>query len=422
MSATPPSARIIDNRYELCERIGEGGMGVVYRAHQVSVDRDVAIKMLHQQAASDPTLGKRFYNEARACSKLEHPNTIRVFDFGETPEGQLYMVMELLTGMTLREALVQSAPLAPERALKILIQCAGSLAEAHGLGIIHRDIKPDNIFLRTVAGTTDFVKVLDFSVAKLLQDADIRTRAGMVFGTPQYMSPEQARAQPLSARSDLYSLGIVGYEMVTGRVPFADANPLVVLRMHATDAVPPLSGAHPAIVQVILRALDKDPAKRFATAGEMKEALEGAAAAIAGSGPIATAARATGAQKTMMAPAPAPAVTAAQRPITGAAPALHPPTAAHEAAASQHTLIAADVTAGMSIAEHGPPPAPFDAGAPQTMLLADSEGVVSFLAAQQGAHQQAPARSSNAVFWILCLGCGVGLGLIAYAAVMLLLG
>ena len=176
--------------------------------------------------ASDQQWVQRFSNEAKACSRLQHPNTIRMFDFGQTSDGRFFMTMEFLEGNVLRAA-INNQPMAPNRVMKVLIQCCASLAEAHAIGIIHRDIKPDNVFLLNMAGSPDFVKLLDFSVAKLLQEGgQMKTQAGVVFGTPQYMSPEQGRGLPLDARSDLYALGILGYEMLTGRVPFNDDNPM----------------------------------------------------------------------------------------------------------------------------------------------------------------------------------------------------
>jgi tRNA A-37 threonylcarbamoyl transferase component Bud32 len=271
----PLVGRVIDDRYEVLARIGEGGMGVVYQARQTSIDRMVAIKMLNQQMAQDPNWVQRFYNEAKACSQLQHPNTIRMFEFGQTRDGRLFMAMEFLDGPSLRDVMDQG-PMQPARMLKILIQACASLAEAHAIGIIHRDIKPDNVFLLNMPGSPDFVKVLDFSVAKLLQDNQgMKTQAGVVFGTPQYMSPEQSRGLPLDARSDLYALGILGYEMVTGRVPFNHDNAMMVLQMHLRDPIPPLP-AHlpPAVQQIITTALDKDPNRRHQSAGEMMQACQ----------------------------------------------------------------------------------------------------------------------------------------------------
>ncbi len=271
MSQDPFVGRVIDGRYEIQERVGEGGMGVVYKCRQISIDRIIAIKMLNPQMASDPQWVQRFYNEAKACSRLQHPNTIRMFDFGQTTDGRLFMTMEFLDGMSLRDAL-QKGPLAPQRVVKVLIQCCASLAEAHSIGIIHRDIKPDNVFLLNMAGSPDFVKLLDFSVAKLLEGDRMKTQAGVVFGTPQYMSPEQGRGLPLDARSDLYALGILGYEMLTGNVPFNDDNPMTVIQMHLHGAIPPMPDSIPySVQQIVRRALEKDANRRYQSAGEMMQ-------------------------------------------------------------------------------------------------------------------------------------------------------
>ncbi|HEX2685678.1 MAG TPA: protein kinase [Kofleriaceae bacterium] len=271
MNQDPFVGKVIDDRYEIQSRIGEGGMGVVYKARQTSIDRVIAIKMLNPQMASDPTWVQRFNNEARACSHLQHPNTIRMFDFGKTNDGRLFMAMEFLDGMSLREA-VSKGPLAPQRVMKILIQCCASLAEAHSIGIIHRDIKPDNVFLLNMAGSPDFVKLLDFSVAKLLEGDRMKTQAGVVFGTPQYMSPEQGRGMPLDARSDLYALGILAFEMLTGNVPFNDENPMTVIQMHLHAAIPPLPQSIPySVQQIVRRALEKDPNRRYQSSGEMMQ-------------------------------------------------------------------------------------------------------------------------------------------------------
>jgi serine/threonine-protein kinase len=273
----PPQAqdpfvgRVIDGRYEIQARIGEGGMGVVYKARQISIDRVIAIKVLNPEMAQDPTWVQRFYNEAKACSRLQHPNTIRMFDFGQTQDSRLFMTMEFLDGISLRDATARG-PIAPQRVIKILIQCCASLAEAHSIGIIHRDIKPDNVFLLNMAGSPDFVKLLDFSVAKLLEGDRMKTQAGVVFGTPQYMSPEQGRGLPLDARSDLYALGVLAFEMLTGNVPYNDDNPMTIIQMHLHGQVPPMPQTIPYSVQtVVRRAMEKDPARRYQSAGEMMQ-------------------------------------------------------------------------------------------------------------------------------------------------------
>ncbi|TMQ15788.1 MAG: hypothetical protein E6J90_24925 [Deltaproteobacteria bacterium] len=284
MNQDPFVGKVIDGRYEILARIGEGGMGVVYKARQMTIDRVIAIKMLNAQMAGDQTWVQRFYNEAKACSRLQHPNTIRMFDFGQAPDGRLFMTMEFLDGMSLREALARG-PLAAHRVVKILIQCCASLAEAHSIGIIHRDIKPDNVFLLNMAGSPDFVKLLDFSVAKLLEGDRMKTQAGVVFGTPQYMSPEQGRGLPLDARSDLYALGILAFEMLTGNVPFHDENPMTVIQMHLHAAVPPLPQTIPySAQQIVRRALEKEPSRRYQSSGEMMQHCQQVFAEVTGGG------------------------------------------------------------------------------------------------------------------------------------------
>ncbi len=300
MNHDPFVGKVIDGRYEIQARVGEGGMGVVYRARQVSIDRVIALKMLNPHMAADPTWVQRFYNEAKACSRLQHPNTIRMFDFGQTAEGRLFMTMEFLDGIGLRQAIQQGA-FQPQRVIKILIQCCASLAEAHSIGIIHRDIKPDNVFLLNMPGSPDFVKLLDFSVAKLLQEGDkMSTQAGVVFGTPQYMSPEQGRGLPLDARSDLYALGVLAYEMLTGRVPFNDENPMTVIQMHLRTEIPPMPAQIPySVQQVVRRALEKDPARRYQSAGEMMQHCQQVFSELNQGGPVPGAA---GQMRTAIAP------------------------------------------------------------------------------------------------------------------------
>ena len=282
MNQDPFVGKVIDGRYEILTRIGEGGMGVVYKARQTPLDRVIALKMLNSQMATDPTWVQRFYNEAKACSRLQHPNTIRMFDFGQSPDGRLFMTMEFLDGVSLREARSRG-PLAPHRVETILIQCCASLAEAHSIGIIHRDIKPDNVFLLNMAGSPDFVKLLDFSVAKLLEGDRMKTQAGVVFGTPQYMSPEQGRGMPLDARSDLYALGVLAFEMLTGSVPFHDENPMTVIHMHLQTPVPPLPQSIPySVQQIVRRALEKEPNRRYQSAGEMMQHCQQVFAEVSG--------------------------------------------------------------------------------------------------------------------------------------------
>jgi serine/threonine-protein kinase len=423
----PFVGKIIDGRYEIKQRVGEGGMGVVYKARQMSIDRPIALKMLNQQVQGDQTWVQRFYNEAKACSRLQHPNTIRMFDFGQTSDGRLFMTMEFLDGISLRDAL-QRGPLSPQRVVKILIQCCASLAEAHAIGIIHRDIKPDNVFLLNMAGSSDFVKLLDFSVAKLLESDRVRTQAGMVFGTPQYMSPEQGRGLPLDARSDLYALGVLGYEMLVGTVPFHDDNPMTVIQMHLHDPVPPMPATISYSIQAIVRkAMEKEASRRYQSAGEMMQHCQQVFAEMNAGG---VSVGAGGMPKTLMTTVPSGAT-----PTPGSQQGL-PPGGYQPAAPQAMTLLAqptafpkgpvADamqqtILAGMTPPRVTPPniPANIAEAAGRTVLLQPSEGIVSV--AQRGGaaipSAQSVTRGASTLFWAISLIIGVAVGVGAYLVV-----
>jgi hypothetical protein len=377
VSQDPFVGKVIDGRYEIQQRVGEGGMGVVYKARQISIDRVIALKMLNAQMAQDPTWVQRFYNEAKACSRLQHPNTIRMFDFGQTQDGRLFMTMEFLDGQTLREA-IQERPLAPQRVVKILIQCCASLAEAHSIGIIHRDIKPDNVFLLNMAGSPDFVKLLDFSVAKLLEGDRMKTQAGVVFGTPQYMSPEQGRGLPLDARSDLYALGILSYEMLTGGVPFNDENPMTVIQMHLQGQIPPMPDSIPYSVQAVVRkALEKEPARRYQSAGEMMQHCQQVFAELNSGG---VSVGGGGVPRTMIAPNPG----AMQGAPMGGQPAQPPGGGYAASSSSAKTMIAQ--------------PSPFAGGMPQQQGMPQGNpGMPQQQAMPQGMPQGASAMQKTIV-------------------------
>jgi serine/threonine-protein kinase len=265
----PLVGKVLMDRFEILSRIGEGGTGVVYKAKQIAVDRTVAIKILGAHVSQDPTWVKRFHNEARAAAKLDHPNTVRLIDFGETKEGLLFIAMEFLQGRSLAEEIARIGRLPPQRVLRILMQICQSLQEAHAQGIIHRDIKPENVFLLDMKGSGDFVKVLDFSVAKMETGDANATRAGVVFGTPAYMSPEQGAGRKLTPQSDLYSCGIVAYEMLTGRPPFEGRLPMEVVIAHQKQRPAPLLGFPDPLQNLVMRALEKQPERRQQSAEEM---------------------------------------------------------------------------------------------------------------------------------------------------------
>lgn len=279
----PMVGRLIAGRYEVIGLIGQGGMGAVYKAKQPAVQRVIALKVLLQEFAENETIVKRFHQEALAASRLTHPNTIKVFDFGQTDDGVLYMAMEFLRGESLAQALSRGGAMPPRRAMHIMRQVCKSLAEAHKAGIIHRDLKPDNIFLTDIEGERDFVKVLDFGVAKLREyegKEGTLTQAGMIFGTPKYMSPEQARSGDLDPRSDVYALGVILYEMLMGKAPFTGDNPLSILIAHVNErprrfsAFNPDADVPPAIEAVVFKALQKDREYRQQNVEELLSELD----------------------------------------------------------------------------------------------------------------------------------------------------
>jgi serine/threonine-protein kinase len=281
----PPDPTVADlGSYRLLERIGGGGMGSVYRAVHRRIGRPVGIKVLPRTLAGDRTLVNRFFYEARAASLIRHPHVIEVYDFVEGEE--TFFVMELLTGQDLHGALYgpsaagQSAvagPMAPARAVPILAQIASALHAAHLREIIHRDLKPENVFLAEKNGVRDFVKLLDFGVAKLDRPDGQATTNGIVVGTPEYMSPEQARGLSVDARADLYSLGCIAYEMLTGMRPFGGGSARDVLIRQVKVEPPPLrrfaSHLDPALEAIVVQALQKDRDLRPSSALEMAQML-----------------------------------------------------------------------------------------------------------------------------------------------------
>jgi len=278
----PLMGQMLAGRYRILELLGKGGMAKVYVAEQVAMQRKVAVKVIFPSAHEDPQsfldTVARFRREAMACSRLEHPNTVRVFDYGSTDEGILFLVMELLKGKTLSEVLRLEGRLEPLRVVKIGIQVCKSLAEAHEKGVIHRDLKPQNIFLAQVAGEKEEVaKVLDFGVAKILSpeaDPDKVTKS-VVMGTPAYLSPERLDGRPPSPATDLYSLGVTLYECLSGKRPFVgDTNEVV--RKHREEPVPPLNvpDCPKALENLVYELMEKDPTKRPASALEVAKRLE----------------------------------------------------------------------------------------------------------------------------------------------------
>lgn len=305
----PPSAvgadallgTVLSDRYRVVSVLGEGGMGAVYLAEHTHMRKRMAIKVLHPEMCHMPEVVARFEREAMAAAHIDHPNVAAATDFGKLADGSFFLALEYVEGVSLREMLAKGR-LSIGRVLSILRQVVQALVRAHGLGIVHRDLKPENLMLIDREGEKDFVKVLDFGIAKVpvgelaqssVKDpsAPVLTQAGMVYGTPEYMAPEQALGQPIDARADLYALGIMAYEMLCGQRPFDDASKIRLLGMHVTAKVPPMAekgGADvPAEVEaVIMRLLAKEATDRTPDAKTLGEELEGLQLLLIASGRI----------------------------------------------------------------------------------------------------------------------------------------
>ena len=266
-------------RYKLKERLGRGAMGEVWVAYHIGLKQDVAVKVLRTLASGEVEAVARFEREVLAITRLSHPNTVRILDHGVTPEGIWFYAMELLQGCDLRTLIEREGALPPRRALALARQACLALAEAHRQGVVHRDVKPSNLFVAEIADEPDFVKVLDFGLAKLTQESEhpLLTHDGAVLGTPRYMAPETLDGV-ISSRADVYSLGCVLYEMLAGRPPFEEAGLATLMRQHR-DVIPPppstkLGAPLPAELEaIVMRCLEKDPERRHAHAGELAEVL-----------------------------------------------------------------------------------------------------------------------------------------------------
>ncbi len=281
----PLIGRVINDRFKINALIARGGMGKVYRAEQSPLGRVCAIKVLNPNYAGehDPEFHKRFFLEASIASKLTHPNTVTIFDYGRTEDDIYYMAMEYLEGHTLHRAIREASHFPEERAAHIARQICRALREAHSLGVIHRDLKPANIFLVEHGDETDFVKVLDFGLVKNVSGdgkGEDLTQTGLFMGSPKYMAPEQIRGDKVDARTDIYALGIIMYEMITGKVPFDRPNSVNILMAHVNEEAPALRqmnpnvNVSPAIEDTVARCMAKDPDQRFRSMDEVLASLK----------------------------------------------------------------------------------------------------------------------------------------------------
>ncbi|HEV8548086.1 MAG TPA: serine/threonine-protein kinase [Polyangiaceae bacterium] len=274
-----PEGAIIAGRYKILGFIGAGGMGAVYRAEHVHMRKTVALKLLHKEFLGVDEVVARFEREAIAAARIEHPNVVAASDFGKLEDGSFYLVLEFVAGTSLRALIEKNGALPLARTLRIAQQTVQALGAAHAAGVVHRDLKPDNVMLVATSDGTDRVKVLDFGIARIAQpdpkrDSTKLTQVGMVMGTVAYMSPEQATGQAVDERTDLYSLGIMLYEMIAGRVPFDAELPSQVLARQLVEEPPPLPvSTPPALARLVLDLMQKKPEDRPATAQEVLDRL-----------------------------------------------------------------------------------------------------------------------------------------------------
>ena len=281
-ASDPLVGRVVGGSYLLQEVVGVGGMGRVYKAEQSTLGRTVAVKVIHPHLLGDEQTVARFYQEARASSRLNHPNSVSIIDFGRTDDGILYLAMEFLSGKDLALVMHEDGPLPHDRVCNILVNTLDALGEAHELGIVHRDLKPENIILRPLRSGEDLVKVVDFGLATIVGKESSITKPGLVCGTPDYMSPEQGRGDAVDGRGDLYALGVVLFELLVGHLPYIDDTPTRVVLRHLNDPVPDPRQVSPnreisdKLAEITMKALAKDAGQRFQIARDMQEALRSA--------------------------------------------------------------------------------------------------------------------------------------------------
>jgi len=286
-SSDPLVGAVVAGRYRVIKLLGEGGMGAVYLAEHFAIEKKVALKVLHPEYATKGDIVTRFQQEAISASRIKHPNVLEVFDFGQLDSGSFFLAMEFLEGNDLADEIQKNRVLAPDVGLRYALQICRALAAAHAKGVVHRDMKPENVFLQRTADGEDIVKIVDFGIAQLRTNEEAAagakqrrlTRTGMIFGTPEYMSPEQAAGRHADLRADIYAVGIILYEMFTGAVPFTGETFLAVLARHLNDVPPAMSAVYPELgispefQAVILRALEKSPDARFQSMTELSQAL-----------------------------------------------------------------------------------------------------------------------------------------------------
>ncbi len=347
---------MLRGKYEVISKVGEGGMGAVFKARIVPGGGIRAVKVVARRLLQEPGFRQRFKSEALIMKAIRHPNDVEVQDYDETEEGQPFLVMEFVDGVHLDELVAAGTKMDAARAVKLVMQVVDGVGAAHKLGIIHRDVKPDNVMVTKDASGNEVVKLLDFGVAKVKEQGDLyasqKTAAGVMIGTPAYMSPEQVKGVPsdqLDGRVDLYAAAVILYELLCGRGPFVEKKAVMMLMAHAGTPPPDprqfRKDLPPALAEVLLRALQKDPTKRFADAAEMHEALASALTQAAAAQPAAAAAAPAPAGRPVAPPPPPPPPArapasdpeaTAQRDVSRL-PALPPPAQAPAQASSHYS-------------------------------------------------------------------------------------
>ncbi|HET6581799.1 MAG TPA: serine/threonine-protein kinase, partial [Nannocystaceae bacterium] len=352
-------------RYRIDELLGSGGMGAVFKGHHIGLERDVAIKVLHPSLGRDHEISARFDREARSASRLDHPNCVSVTDYGSTEDEMKFMVMQLLEGNELGRMLGQ--PLPALRAIELVLQIVRALEHAHAQGVVHRDIKPENVFITRDHAGREVLKLVDFGIAKIMSaDGGKRmTKVGLVFGTPAYMSPEQAAGIEADERADLYSVGILLYEMLAGKAPFDSPDPVALVRMQITADPPRLPAEVPPVLAACVeRLLAKNRVERFQSAAEVREVLEGVQAMLRGD------------PTPSVELFPRPSEPVSLMPSTSSSQIADPTAGTGEASAAARTVAAGD-SASAPITTHTMPPSSGVAKSSRAIVLAVGAGLLA---------------------------------------------
>lgn len=405
-SAPSLEGTVLDGRYKIIRKLGEGGMGEVYAAEHVHIEKRFAIKLLRPEIVSNPEAVSRFRQEARSSSSIGHRNIIAIEDFGQLSDGRIYMCMELLNGAALNDLITTPQPV--DRLLNILIQTGHGLAAAHAKGIVHRDMKPENIFV-TMQGTEDIPKLLDFGIAKVAGNdgQNNLTRTGTIFGTPFYMAPEQALGNPVDARTDIYAVGVIMYEVFAGSLPFQGESFMGILTQHITTDPEPIQQRAgkagrmlpPGLADIITRCMRKNPAERFQTMDELVNALIAIYRGIAGAGMSsymeAFPSNPTSGRMAVPTPGPMQAHSGVARTVgVGTPPPMMTPTSGPQGAVSPTGQVYPTPGSGMVGAYHGTPGSGMAPVAKKSktgliiaivvILLAAGGGVAAFVITQDG--------------------------------------